>query len=85
MLLLAFVTALLLASLSLSVCVGVCVCARTCVCGSYGKMAEKTVLDSWRYGHYFELQSEKDKNIVVKCNLCVGGKLLSTAKNSTSN
>uniref|UniRef100_A0A8C5BHX1 BED-type domain-containing protein n=1 Tax=Gadus morhua TaxID=8049 RepID=A0A8C5BHX1_GADMO len=44
------------------------------------------IADSWRYAHYFELQSEKDKkNIVVKCNLCVGGKLLSTAKNSTSN
>ncbi|XP_054457983.1 protein prenyltransferase alpha subunit repeat-containing protein 1-like [Anoplopoma fimbria] len=38
-------------------------------------MAEKIALDSWRYAHYFELQSEKDKkNIVVKCNLCLVGR-----------
>lgn len=45
-------------------------CARAPVCVSYvcyrGKMDEKIALDSWRYAHYFELQSEKDKkNIVV--------------------
>ncbi|CAL8361126.1 unnamed protein product [Arctogadus glacialis] len=76
---------LLPCSLHLSLSLSLCVCARAPVCVSYvclyrGKMAEKIALDSWRYAHYFELQSEKDKkNIVVKCNLCVGGKLLSTA------
>ena len=46
-----------------------------------GKMAEKTALDTWRYAHYFEFHSEKDdKNILVKCHLCVGGKILSMSK-----
>ena len=55
---------------SLHLSLSLCVCAGAPVCVSYvclyrGKMAEK-IADSWRYAHYFELQSEKDKkNIVV--------------------
>lgn len=40
----------------------------------------------WNYAHYFEIASEQDdKNITVKCTVCVGERLLSTAENSTSN
>ncbi len=39
----------------------------------------------WKYSHYFELVEEKEKGILVKCRLCVSEKLLSTAKNTTSN
>uniref|UniRef100_A0A673NKM7 BED-type domain-containing protein n=1 Tax=Sinocyclocheilus rhinocerous TaxID=307959 RepID=A0A673NKM7_9TELE len=39
----------------------------------------------WKYSNYFELVEEREKGIVVKCRLCVGEKLLSTAKNTTSN
>uniref|UniRef100_A0A8C1LYG1 BED-type domain-containing protein n=1 Tax=Cyprinus carpio TaxID=7962 RepID=A0A8C1LYG1_CYPCA len=39
----------------------------------------------WKYSHYFEIVEEKEKGIIVKCKLCVGEKLLSTAKNTTSN
>ena len=40
----------------------------------------------WKYGHYFNFESVKnEKNITVRCKLCVGRKLLSTAKNTTSN
>ena len=49
-------------------------------------MAERTAFASRKYAHYFQIASVKDKNnIAVKCTLCVGEKLLSTAKNSTSN
>lgn len=75
--------------LCLRVCVSahafVCLRLRVCLLAP-GKMAEKTAFDSWMFAHYFEFINEKDcKNIVVKCNLCVGRHLLSTAKNSTSN
>uniref|UniRef100_A0A3P9DUX7 BED-type domain-containing protein n=1 Tax=Maylandia zebra TaxID=106582 RepID=A0A3P9DUX7_9CICH len=39
----------------------------------------------WKYGHYFEFLSTKDLNIKVRCTLCVGEKVLSTFKNTTSN
>lgn len=48
-------------------------------------MAERTAFGLWKYVHYFQFVNEKEKNITVKCTLCVGEKLLSTAKNSTSN
>ena len=40
---------------------------------------------NWRYAHYFNYVTEKDKNMVVECKLCVGNKRLSTAANSSSN
>uniref|UniRef100_A0A669BQA6 BED-type domain-containing protein n=1 Tax=Oreochromis niloticus TaxID=8128 RepID=A0A669BQA6_ORENI len=40
---------------------------------------------SWKYGHNFEFLSTKDFNIKVRCTLCVGEKVLSTFKNTTSN
>lgn len=48
---------------------------------------DRTAFDGWKYRHYFEFESVKDdKNISVRCTLCVGKKkVLSTAKNSTSN
>uniref|UniRef100_A0A3Q3MSV0 BED-type domain-containing protein n=1 Tax=Labrus bergylta TaxID=56723 RepID=A0A3Q3MSV0_9LABR len=41
----------------------------------------------WTYSHYFQFLREKDKNIIVKCNLCASAtpRELSTSKNSTSN
>ncbi|XP_035987101.1 uncharacterized protein LOC118560298 [Fundulus heteroclitus] len=40
----------------------------------------------WTYAHYFEFVRDKDKkNVIVKCNLCVKPKELSTSRNSTSN
>ena len=40
----------------------------------------------WKYQHYFDNVTVKDeKNITVRCKLCVGRKILSTAKNTTSN
>ena len=39
----------------------------------------------WKYGHYFDFQSVKnEKNITVRCKLCLGRKIPSTAKNTTS-
>uniref|UniRef100_A0A1A8L117 HAT C-terminal dimerisation domain-containing protein n=2 Tax=Nothobranchius pienaari TaxID=704102 RepID=A0A1A8L117_9TELE len=46
----------------------------------------RSAFDGWKYRHYFQFDSVKnDKNISVRCTLCVGRKLLSAAKNSTSN
>ena len=39
----------------------------------------------WKYRHYFECVSVKDvKNVNVRCKLCVGRKLLSTAAGNTT-
>uniref|UniRef100_A0A8C6MM86 BED-type domain-containing protein n=1 Tax=Nothobranchius furzeri TaxID=105023 RepID=A0A8C6MM86_NOTFU len=46
---------------------------------------ERCAFFSWKYGHYFEFLSAKDFNIKVRCTLCVGEKVLSTFKNTTSN
>uniref|UniRef100_A0A3B4ERU9 BED-type domain-containing protein n=1 Tax=Pundamilia nyererei TaxID=303518 RepID=A0A3B4ERU9_9CICH len=46
---------------------------------------ERCSFFSWKYGHYFEFLSTKDLNIKVRCTLCVGEKVLSTFKNTTSN
>uniref|UniRef100_A0A3Q2VAM0 BED-type domain-containing protein n=1 Tax=Haplochromis burtoni TaxID=8153 RepID=A0A3Q2VAM0_HAPBU len=46
---------------------------------------ERCSLFSWKYGHYFEFLSTKDFDIKVRCTLCVGEKVLSTFKNTTSN
>uniref|UniRef100_A0AAZ1X2X1 BED-type domain-containing protein n=1 Tax=Oreochromis aureus TaxID=47969 RepID=A0AAZ1X2X1_OREAU len=46
---------------------------------------ERCSFFSWTYGHYFEFLSTKDFNINVCCTLCVGEKVLSTFKNTTSN
>lgn len=52
----------------------------------HGREQDHAAFNSWKYRHYFEFDSVKgDKNISVRCTLCVGRKLLSTAKNSTSN
>ncbi|CAJ1087669.1 chromosome alignment-maintaining phosphoprotein 1-like isoform X2 [Xyrichtys novacula] len=49
-------------------------------------MAEQGTFVSWKYSHYFEFFGEKNQNnILVKCKLCLEDKILSTAKNSTSN
>lgn len=51
-----------------------------------GREQDYAAFNAWKYRHYFELNPVKgDKNISVRCTLCVGIKLLSTAKNSTSN
>ncbi|KAL7391338.1 hypothetical protein ABVT39_007938 [Epinephelus coioides] len=51
-----------------------------------GREQDYAAFNAWKYQHYFEFDSVKgDKNISVRCTLCVGRKLLSTAKNSTSN
>ncbi len=45
----------------------------------------KTSFSKWKYAHYFPLVEHKDKNILVKCKLCLSGsKVLSTAINSNS-
>ncbi|QQP56940.1 Uncharacterized protein FKW44_001779 [Caligus rogercresseyi] len=42
--------------------------------------------DKWKYKQYFEFHGWKDsRNIHVTCRLCRDGKILSTARNSTSN
>ena len=41
---------------------------------------------SWRYSHYFTfIEQKENNNISVKCNLCLGSKSLSTARNSNTN
>lgn len=51
-----------------------------------GREQDHAAFNAWKYRHYFEFNSVKgDKNISVRCTLCEGRKLLSTAKNSTSN
>uniref|UniRef100_A0A8C9X4J4 BED-type domain-containing protein n=1 Tax=Sander lucioperca TaxID=283035 RepID=A0A8C9X4J4_SANLU len=39
----------------------------------------------WTFSHYFQFVRDKDKNIIVKCNLCATLRELSTSRNSTSN
>lgn len=42
-------------------------------------------MSEWLYSHYFEFIKERDKNIVVKCTLCLGKQReLSKVRNSTS-
>ena len=43
------------------------------------------MFSSWKYRHYFEFASAKNDNIKVRCTLCVGNKVLSSFKNTTSN
>lgn len=51
-----------------------------------GREQDHAAFNAWKYQHYFEFDSVKsDKNISICCTLCMGRKLLSTAKNSTSN
>ena len=40
---------------------------------------------NWKYSHYFQFVAHKGKNISVKCKICPGDKLLSTAVLSMSN
>ncbi|KAI4806259.1 hypothetical protein KUCAC02_017092 [Chaenocephalus aceratus] len=50
------------------------------------KQAQPTLtFEGWRYSHYFELVDNNGKNVSVRCTLCPGQKLLSTAVNSTAN
>ncbi|KAL3052855.1 hypothetical protein OYC64_005388 [Pagothenia borchgrevinki] len=49
-------------------------------------MAESAItFEGWRYAHYFEFIRRIDRNVTVRCKLCPGQKLLSTAVNTTSN
>ncbi|KAI9523441.1 hypothetical protein NQZ68_027299 [Dissostichus eleginoides] len=49
-------------------------------------MAESAItFEGWRYAHYFEFVRRIDRNVTVRCKLCPGQKLLSTAVNTTSN
>ncbi|XDV33562.1 hypothetical protein PO909_003940 [Leuciscus waleckii] len=41
--------------------------------------------EGWRYSHYFKLVETKGRNVSVRCTLCPGEKLLSTAVNSIAN
>ena len=50
-----------------------------------GREQDLAVFKAWRYWHFFEFDLVKgDKNSVC-CTLCVGSKLLTTVKDSTSN
>ena len=46
---------------------------------------ESSAFSSWKYRHYFKFVSAKDGNIKVSCTICVGEKVLSTFRNTTSN
>ena len=62
---------------TLPVCV--CGCVSVCLC-VFKPLAQRTAFASWKYAHYFQFASKKDKNnIMVKCTLCGGDKLLSIA------
>ncbi len=50
-----------------------------------GPQLQKATFDGWRFSHYFEYVQRKENNLTVKCTLCPGRKLLSTACNTTSN
>ncbi|XP_029952487.1 uncharacterized protein LOC115392103 isoform X3 [Salarias fasciatus] len=59
-----------------------------CVVGACLKniMAEpKASFFSWKYAHYFSFVEQKERNVYVRCNLCLGTKTLSAAANSSSN
>ena len=47
----------------------------------------KLAINSLKYRHYFNIQTNDpvSKNISVSCTLCPGTRLLSTARNTTSN
>lgn len=49
-----------------------------------GSQQQKASFDGWRFSNYFEYVQRKENNLTVKCTLCPGRKLLSTACNSTS-
>ncbi len=54
--------------------------------GKWMKMAEDSTFARWTYAHYFDFVRDKDKkNVIVKCNLCINPRELSTSRNSTSN
>ncbi|KAL7403826.1 hypothetical protein ABVT39_005538 [Epinephelus coioides] len=46
---------------------------------------EKDCCEKWRFSQYFQFICRKDKNISVKCTICLGNKRLSTAAHSMSN
>ena len=46
---------------------------------------KKTTFEGWKYAHYFDFVTRDDRNIKVKCKLCPGQKILSSAFNTTSN
>ncbi|KAL2101773.1 hypothetical protein ACEWY4_003534 [Coilia grayii] len=48
-------------------------------------MASTTTFEGWRFAHYFEFVERKGRNVTIRCTLCPGQKLLSTAVNTTSN
>ncbi|KAI9526959.1 hypothetical protein NQZ68_034629 [Dissostichus eleginoides] len=49
-------------------------------------MAESAItFEGWRYAHYFEFVRRIDRDVTVRCKLCPGQQLLSTAVNTTSN
>ena len=48
-------------------------------------MAESAItFEGWRYAHYFEFVRRIDRNVAVRCKLCPGQKLLSTAVNTVT-
>lgn len=52
----------------------------------YNNMAEpRASFFSWKFAHYFSFVEQKERNVYVKCNLCLGTKCLSMAANSNSN
>ncbi len=56
------------------------------VLGNNALLVTTLSFSKWKYAHYFTLVEHKDKNILVKCKLCLSGsKVLSTAINSNSN
>lgn len=65
---------------------GVCPFIQVCAAVMASQGESKTSFSKWKYAHYFTLVEHKDKNIIVKCKLCVSGsKVQSTAINSNSN
>ncbi len=66
--------------------VGVFAFIQVCAAVMASQGESKTNFSKWKYAHYFTLVEHKDKNILVKCKLCLSGsKVLSTAINSNSN
>lgn len=71
-------------------------CLTLCLISIFGHIfAVKNTNEAYRYLHvtlhvvevltFFGFVGERDKNITVKCKLCLGDKCLSDVKNSTSN
>ncbi len=66
--------------------VGVFAFIQVCTAVMESQGESKTSFSKWKYAHYFPLVEHKDKNILVKCKLCLSGsKVLSIAINSNSN